>query len=94
MEAMITALGGRLEKVVVDDLWNETYYAKLHLTVDSETVTVDARPSDAVALGLRAEASIFVTDTVMAASKRPESPSDPTAAEPDSGMEPQDPQGL
>ncbi|NIM05658.1 MAG: hypothetical protein GTO55_05580, partial [Armatimonadetes bacterium] len=47
-------LGAKVEKVVIDDLWNGTYYAKLHLSLDGETLSIDARPSDAIALALRA----------------------------------------
>jgi len=76
LEAMLTRLGGKLEKVVVDDLWNGVYYAKLHVTVDGQRTTVDGRPSDCVALALRAHAPLYITEEVMAASKEPDSPSD------------------
>ncbi|MFB3882163.1 MAG: bifunctional nuclease family protein [Armatimonadota bacterium] len=79
--AIITRLGGRLVKVVIDDLWNKVYFAKLHLAVDGEIVTVDARPSDAVAIAVRLEAPLFVTDSVMAAANEPDSPSDAGDAE-------------
>ena len=76
LDAMLTRLGGKLEKVVVDDLWNGTYYAKLHVTVDGQRTTVDGRPSDCVALALRAHAPLYVTEEVMAASREPDSHSD------------------
>jgi bifunctional DNase/RNase len=74
--ALVTRLGGRLVKVVIDDLWNKVYYAKLHIAVDGEVVTVDARPSDAVAIALRMEAPLYATESVMAAAGEPEPPSD------------------
>lgn len=74
--AFITRLGGRLVKVVIDDLWNKVYYAKLHIAVDGQIVTVDARPSDAVAIALRMEAPLYATESVMAAANEPEPPFD------------------
>jgi len=72
----ITRLGGRLVKVVIDDLWNKVYYAKLHIAVDGQAVTVDARPSDAVAVALRMEAPLYATESVMAAASEADSPLD------------------
>ena len=77
---MISSLGGQLAKVVIDDFWNDVYFAKLHISVDSEMVTVDSRPSDAIAVALRLEAPLYVNDTVMEAVAHPtpqeESPSE------------------
>ncbi len=77
IQGMLERLGGKLEKVVVDDLWNGVYYAKLHLAVDGERLTIDGRPSDAVALALRVRAPLYVTEEVMAASREHDSPPDP-----------------
>ncbi len=74
LEAFITRLGGRLVKVVIDDLWNKVYFAKLHIALNGEVVTVDARPSDAVAIALRMEAPLYATEAVMAAANEPEGP--------------------
>ena len=74
--AFITRLGGRLVKVVIDDLWNKVYYAKLHIAVDGQIVTVDARPSDAVAIALRMEAPLYATESVIEAANEPEPPFD------------------
>ncbi len=77
----ITRLGGRLAKVVIDDLWNKVYFAKLHIALNGEVVTIDSRPSDAVAIALRMDAPLFATESVIAAANQPEEPSDPS--EPD-----------
>lgn len=69
---LIETLGGRVVKVVIDDLWNGVYYAKLHIALDGETVAVDARPSDAVAVALRAEAPLYATESVLTAAAEPE----------------------
>jgi len=83
---LIEGLGGRLVKVVIDDLWNGVYYAKLHIAADGETLTVDARPSDAVAVGLRMEAPLFATESVMTAVSEPEQPADSGEASPDTDL--------
>ncbi len=59
-------LGGSLEKVVIDRLHQNTFFAKLHLkTKAGQEITIDARPSDSVALALRADAPIFVEEEVL-----------------------------
>ncbi len=71
---VIERLGATLEKIVIDDLWQDTFYAKLHLRVDDTTVhEMDARPSDAVALALRFHVPIFVSEAVFEATQ-PEEP--------------------
>ena len=77
---LITRLGGRVAKVVIDDLWNKVYFAKLHVALNGEVVTIDSRPSDAVAIALRMDAPLFATETVIAAANEPDEPSD--SAEP------------
>jgi bifunctional DNase/RNase len=62
----IEKLGARLEHVVIDRLQNNTFYAKLYLKgPGDQEVVVDARPSDSVALALRALAPIFVSEEVL-----------------------------
>jgi bifunctional DNase/RNase len=87
LQHFIERLGGRLVKVVIDDLWNGVYYAKLHISVDGEVVTVDARPSDAVAVALRMEAPLFAAESVMTATDEPEPPAAPEEAGPDVGLD-------
>jgi len=62
-------LGGDLIKVLIDDLWNETYYAKLIIKVGKDEIEIDARPSDAIALAIRFEAPIYVADGILEASE-------------------------
>jgi bifunctional DNase/RNase len=75
--ALIERLGGKLVRVVIDDLWNKVYYAKLHIAVDGQLVTVDARPSDSVAVALRMNAPLFAADSVVAATDGPDEQCDP-----------------
>jgi len=67
MRTMLTHLTVSVSRIVVTDLQNGTYFAEIHLRTKSAEVIVDSRPSDAIALALRAEAPIFVEDKVAAA---------------------------
>ena len=58
-----------IEKVVVTELKDNTFYALIHLTLEGEEMTIDSRPSDAIALALRADAPIFVTEDVISNSR-------------------------
>jgi uncharacterized protein len=61
----ISALGARLERVVINDLADETFFAKLILDQDGKAIEVDARPSDAIALAIRTDVPIFVEERVL-----------------------------
>jgi bifunctional DNase/RNase len=62
---VIQDLKGSVQKIVVCDLQENTFYAVIYLSLGGDTVAIDARPSDAIALALRACAPIFVEDTVI-----------------------------
>ncbi len=62
---VIEDLKATVEKIVVCDLQDNTFYALIHLRVDGKIVAVDARPSDAIALALRVRAPIYAEDTVI-----------------------------
>ena len=62
---IITDLDGQVDRVVVSDLKDNTFFAIIHLTVRGERVAVDARPSDAIALALRTRSPILVEETVI-----------------------------
>ena len=59
-------LGGRVERIVITDIRDGTYYADLHLETPRNMATVDARPSDALALAARVNAPIEVDEEVFA----------------------------
>jgi bifunctional DNase/RNase len=59
-------LGVRVERVVISELSDETYHARIHLEREGVEVEVDARPSDALALAVRAEVQIFAAEDVLA----------------------------
>jgi len=62
---VITQLGATLTRIVVNDLEDNTFYARLHLQTDSGEADVDSRPSDAIALALRVDAPIFCEEHVL-----------------------------
>ncbi len=64
LSSTIENLGGKLEKIVINDLVNHTFYAQLHISRDGQKVEIDSRPSDAIALGVASETPIFVADHV------------------------------
>lgn len=61
---VIDGLGARIERIVIDDLRNHTFYAKIHLGIDGRSVQIDSRPSDAIALCAALDAPIFVAEHV------------------------------
>jgi hypothetical protein len=65
LKNVILDLRASIDKIVVSDLKENTFYALIHLTVNGEGMAIDARPSDAIALALRARAPIFVEDRVI-----------------------------
>ena len=65
LKNIITDLKASVEKVVVCDLKDNTFYALIYLATSGDTIAIDARPSDAIALALRARAPIFVEETVI-----------------------------
>src|SRR3954454_22610138 len=62
---VIQDLKASVHKIVVCDLQENTFYALIYLLRGGETIAVDARPSDAIALALRSRAPIFVEDAVI-----------------------------
>ena len=62
---VIADLDAAVQRIVVSDLQENTFYAVIYLTVRGETVGIDARPSDAIALALRTRAPIFVEEGVI-----------------------------
>ena len=66
---ILETIEARLLKIVVTDLRENTFFAELHLQVGEGEVTVDSRPSDAIALALRAGAPIYVDEEVVRKAK-------------------------
>ncbi len=60
LKSLCSGLNGTLEKVVITDILNDTFYAELYLTCKGQNYVVDSRPSDAIALALRCNSSIYM----------------------------------
>lgn len=65
MKSLVDRLGGRVERILIDDIWQDTYYAKIALASNGTQMEIDARPSDAIALALRTKAPIFMAEYVL-----------------------------
>ncbi|HUG44158.1 MAG TPA: bifunctional nuclease family protein [Acidobacteriota bacterium] len=66
---LLLHLNADVEKIVVNDLKENTFYASIHMRINGEQMRLDSRPSDAIALALRMDAPIFVTDEVIESSR-------------------------
>jgi len=69
LKNVIAQLGATVERVIITDLRDSTFYAVIILDVGGEKVIVDSRPSDAIALALRTDSPIFVAEHVMRSSR-------------------------
>jgi bifunctional DNase/RNase len=79
LKSVIDELGGRLERIVVSELKDNTFYATLRLRTQAGPLVVDARPSDAIALALRSGARIFVEEAVIQGARSLDEPANPDA---------------
>lgn len=69
LKNMLTGFGASVNKVVVTELKDDTFYAVIWAERDGQTISIDSRPSDALALALRVDCPIFVDDEVLRVSK-------------------------
>lgn len=65
----IEGLNGKVKRIIILDIRDSTYFAEIDIMINNTNVSIDCRPSDAIALALRAKAPIFVTEKVIATSK-------------------------
>jgi bifunctional DNase/RNase len=73
---MFSRLRVSLNKVVINDFRDNTYFATVHLVVNGSEMTLDSRPSDAIALAIRAKAPVLVEDRVFERGGMPEKPAE------------------
>ena len=71
MKNIITSMGGTVDRVVINDLRDSTYYAEIYIVQGNNTLVIDSRPSDAINLALRFGAPIFVEEEVLEKSEVP-----------------------
>jgi bifunctional DNase/RNase len=63
--AVVEQMGGEIRDIVISDLKEHTYFARLRISKDGELVEVDCRPSDAIALAVTARVPIYVSEDVL-----------------------------
>jgi len=76
LRRIIEAVGNKVEKVEVTELKDQTFYATIHLRGNGATFQIDARPSDSIALALKASAPIFVNEELFQDRKKSEESQD------------------
>ena len=64
LRRVIEHMGGVVQKVVISDLQDHTFFAKIHVQRDGDTIEIDSRPSDAIALSAGLHVPLFVEDFV------------------------------
>jgi bifunctional DNase/RNase len=65
LRTLIDSLGAKVTHILVSDLENDTFFARIVLTVDGKDVEIDSRPSDAIALAVRAQVPIYANEAVL-----------------------------
>src|SRR4051812_28883053 len=65
LRSVIQSLGAKVVSIVVNDLTNDTFFARIALDVEGRHVEIDSRPSDAIALAVRVKAPIFAEEKVL-----------------------------
>ena len=65
MKTIIQGLGAKITKICIEDLKNNTFYAKIFMEKGEEIVGIDARPSDSIALALRTKSPIFIAENLL-----------------------------
>jgi bifunctional DNase/RNase len=78
MKNLLDQMGATIDRVVVCDLRDNTFYATIHLRASDKQIPVDARPSDAIALALRTSSPIFVEEAVIEGARTAENDKDST----------------
>ena len=72
--SFLSTFHSRLRRVIISDLKENTYYATLYLEADGKELTLDSRPSDAIALALRAGVPIYANDKALEGARPSEKP--------------------
>jgi len=65
LSSVIDSLGATIDSIIVSDLKSDTFYAKIILNIDGEQIEIDSRPSDALALAVRADVPIYADEAVL-----------------------------
>jgi len=65
LHSVISTLGAKIKSILVNDLQNDTFYAKISFDFNGKELEIDSRPSDAIAIAVRAKAPIFANEEVL-----------------------------
>jgi bifunctional DNase/RNase len=65
LKTVVDRIGYKVDRVVINDLRNDTYYAKIVLRNDGSVIEIDSRPSDAIALAVRSDSRIYIDEEVL-----------------------------
>ena len=65
LASVIESMGGTIERIEINNLQDHTFFARIHIRRDGQTVKVDSRPSDAIALGVATTVPIYVAEHVL-----------------------------
>jgi bifunctional DNase/RNase len=65
LASVIEQLGGSIQQIEINDLENHTFFARIHIRRDGQTLEIDSRPSDAIALGIATSVPIYVAEHVL-----------------------------
>jgi bifunctional DNase/RNase len=68
IKSIITQMNSTVEKIVVTDVVENTYYAELYLRRNNESIIIDCRPSDAISIALKSRARIYISEFVYSTS--------------------------
>ena len=82
--ATIEAMGGKLDKIEITELKEQTFYARLFISIDGKNIDIDARPSDSIALALKSGSPIFVNEELFTVKPGEESAEQPPPGKPES----------
>ncbi|HZP26047.1 MAG TPA: bifunctional nuclease family protein [Dehalococcoidia bacterium] len=86
LRSVMETLGAKVNYILVNDLSNDTFFAKINLQADGRTLDIDSRPSDAIALAVRAQVPIYADESVLEkAGVRLDPAGEPGAEEPQPG---------
>jgi uncharacterized protein len=78
---VLTGLDAQVHKIVVTELKDDTFYAVIWLEREGQIISIDSRPSDALALALRVDCPIFVDDEVLKTATSKQSPAPPVSSD-------------
>ena len=65
LASVIEQLGGTIDRIEINNLQDHTFFARIHIRQDGQTIKIDSRPSDAIALGVATSVPIFVAEHVL-----------------------------